>query len=64
MPRGLEHLSYRDGLRELGLKRLCGDLICQYLNRTYRKTGLFTNACSDMTRGNSFELKTEIQIRH
>ncbi|GAB0186138.1 hypothetical protein GRJ2_001079100 [Grus japonensis] len=54
--RGLEHLSYEDRLRELGLfslekTRLWGDLIAtfQYLKGAYRKAGegLFTRAHSD-----------------
>ncbi|GAB0204204.1 hypothetical protein GRJ2_002886000 [Grus japonensis] len=64
--RGLEHFSYEDRLRELGLfslekRRLQGDLIAafQYLNRAYRKAGegLFTRAWSARTRGNGLKLK-------
>ena len=66
MIRGMEHLSYEDRLRELGLfslekSGLQGDLLAafQYLKGAYRKDGegLFTRACSDRTRGNSFKLK-------
>jgi len=60
MIRGLEHLSYEDRVRELGLfslekKKLQGDLIAafQYLKGAYRKDGegLFTRVCRDRTRG-------------
>ncbi|KAK4829756.1 hypothetical protein QYF61_006480 [Mycteria americana] len=66
MIRGLEHLSYEDRLRELGLfslekRRLQGHLIAafQYLKRAYKKAGegLFTRACCDRTRGNGFKQK-------
>jgi len=66
MIRGLEHLSYDDRLRELGLfslekRRLWDDLIAafQYLKEAYRKDGegLFIRVCSDRTRGNSCKLK-------
>ncbi|GAB0190842.1 hypothetical protein GRJ2_001549500 [Grus japonensis] len=64
--RGLEHLSYEDRLRELGLfslekRRLWGDFIAafQYLKGAYRKAGegLFTRAWSDRMRSNGLRLK-------
>ncbi|GAB0178089.1 hypothetical protein GRJ2_000274200 [Grus japonensis] len=64
--RGLEHLSYEDRLRELGLfslekRRLQEYLIVsfRYLKGAYRKDGkgLFIRECSDRTRGNGFRLK-------
>ena len=65
MIRGLEHHSYEDRLRELGLfrkkKRFQRDLIVtfQYLKGAYRKAGegLFRRACSNRTKGNSFILE-------
>jgi len=61
MIRGMEHLSYEERLRELGLfslnkRRLQGDLTMafQYLKGKYKQAGegLFTVMFSDMTRGN------------
>jgi len=63
MIRGIEHLSYQETLRELGLfslekRRLQGDLIgaFQYLKGAYKKAGegLSTRACCDGTRSNGF----------
>jgi len=66
MIRGLEHLSYEDRLRELGLfslekGRLPGDLTAAFQCKkgAYKKGSqrLFTKVCSDRTRGNGFKLK-------
>ena len=62
----MEHLSYEDRLRELGLfslekRRLPGAVTAafQYLKGSYRKEGdkLFSEVCGDRTRGNGFKLK-------
>ena len=64
--RGMEHLSYKDSLRGLGLfslvkRRLWGDLIAafQFLKGAYRKDGekLFSRASCDRTRCSGFKLK-------
>jgi len=66
MIRGLKHLPYEDGLRELGLFSLQegwfqGDLIAalQYLKKTFRKAGegLFITAGSLKMRGTDSKLE-------
>ncbi|PKU43685.1 hypothetical protein llap_6013 [Limosa lapponica baueri] len=62
----VEHFSYEDRLRELGLfslekRMLWGDLIeaFQYLKGAYRRDRerLFIRECCDRMRGNDFKLK-------
>ncbi|KAK4816195.1 hypothetical protein QYF61_012660 [Mycteria americana] len=66
MIRGLEHLSYEERLRELGLfslgkRRLQGDLIAafQYLKGAHKKNGdrLLSRAYCNRTGDNGFKLK-------
>ena len=62
----MEHLSYEERLRELGLfnlekRRLQGDLIVafQYLRGACKQEGewLFTRVDRDRSRGNGFRLR-------
>ena len=64
--KGLEHLSYNEVQRKMGLfslwkRRLQRDHIAtfQYLNEAYKQEGdqLFTQSDSESTRGNGFKLK-------
>jgi len=73
MIRGLEHLSYEDRLRELGLfslekRQLRGDLIAafQHLKGANRKDGegLFTRVWRDRTRGKLKESRFMLDIRN
>jgi len=66
MFRGLEHLSYKERLRQLGLFslkkiRLWGGLVAafQYLKGACRKDGdnLFSKVCCDRTRSNGCKLR-------
>lgn len=66
MIRGLENLSCKERLRELGLfslekRQLWGDLTVafQYLKGTHKQAGeqLFTRVESDRTRGNGCKLR-------
>ena len=66
MIRGLEHLSYEERLRELGLfslknRRFQEDFIVafQYLKGAYKQEGerLFTRVGSDRTRENGLKLR-------
>ena len=71
MLRGLEHLSYEDRLRELGLfslekRRLWGDLTAafHYLKRPAGKLGQHTSReCSEGTRAKGFKLKEHREIK-
>ena len=69
MLRGLQHLPYKDRLRELGFfslekRRLRGDLIAAFqdLKGAYIQEGskLFERVDNSRTRGNGFKLKEGI----
>jgi len=64
MIRGLEHLSYEERLRGLGLfslekRRLWLTAAFQYLKGACKKDGdnLFSKACCNRTRSNGFKLR-------
>ncbi|KAJ7426538.1 hypothetical protein WISP_14842 [Willisornis vidua] len=66
MIRGMEHLSYKEELRELELfilekRRFWSDLVAafQYSKGGYKKDveKLFTRTCSKRTKGNGFQLE-------
>ena len=59
MIRGLEHLSYEDRLRELGLFGVEKRRLWEEPKGAYKQAreGLYTRAGSDRTRGNGFKLK-------
>ena len=68
MTKGLEHFSYEERLRELGLfslekRRLWGELIAafQYLEGAYKQEGewQFMRVDSGRARGNGFKLRQE-----
>jgi len=68
MIRRLEHLSYDERLRELGLlslekRRLCRDIIVIFhsLKGAYKpdRDQIFMQVDSDRTRGNGFKLREE-----
>lgn len=66
---GMEHLSYKERLRELGLfslekRRLWSNIITvfQYLNGAYRRDGerLSTRASNYRTRENGLKLREDL----
>ena len=66
MIRGLQHLPYKNRVRELGLfslekRRMWGDVIAafQYLKGAYKQEGnqLFGRVDNSRTRGNGFKLR-------
>ena len=67
--RGLDHLSYKERLRELSLfslekRRLRGDLVVafQYLKGAYKQGGdqLFMRVDDGRARGNGFQVRREV----
>lgn len=66
MIKGLEHLSYEEKLRKLGLKKAQGDLInvCQYIKGRCKegRARLFAAVLSDRTRGTNWN--AEVLLEH
>jgi len=65
MMQGMEHLSYKDRLRKLGLcslenRRLCGDLRAAFQCPKGALRRLFSGVCCDSRKGNGSKLKGDL----